>query len=642
MFTAVGYNNLNNAVVIHMKRRYAPKQGNGLMRALYIHADSMEFQSKKKTPVAEDIPESMHDGKMDEVLVAFITVEKGDEGREDQIVAEAVEDILETAKKVNAERIMLYPYAHLSNDLAKPKGSIGILKKMEESIRNTGAEVSRAPFGWYKAFDIKCKGHPLSELSRDFKGKEIKPETKGEERFLILMPDGSEVSVNDFKNGTKCMMEMISKEALKKDNEPIKGEPEYLRLCKKFGIQWETMSDVGHMSMASPGALMFDLIADYATQIVNDVDIPVYMVKGTNMFSLDEPAVKEHADLFGDRLYTIDTGKKQFIMRYAACHQQFAMIRNWNISYKQLPFGAFEVADSYRLEQSGETMLCFRTRRMNMPDFHVMCKDDDQARDNFKKLDARIYEEIEAIGREYDMLVNCSSQKAYDENKHMIVELCKKHGRPALIHFYPEGVNYYWTVNIEYHMLDQMGRAREIGTVQIDIGNSRRFGITYADEKAEKEYPIILHSAVIGTIERYMYALLDTAVMVEKTGVPGYLPTWISPEQVRLMAVSEAHLEKTKEMAAKLSKKGIRVSVDDTDATVGKKVRNAKQDWCSYSAVVGDKEVESGILKVYVRSENKDVEMSLDDLGSRVKDDIEGMPFRRAYMPSLLTQRVDF
>jgi len=601
----------------------------------------MEFESKKRTPVAEDIQDNMHAGKMDEVLVVFVTVEKDDEDKITQISAEAVADIAATVKSVGAERVMIYPYAHLSSSLASPKKCLEILKLMEDMIKKNGTEVSRAPFGWYKSFNIKCKGHPLSELSRDFKGAEAKQASKGEETFFILAQDGKEIQINDFKKGSPCMMEMIAKEALGKDNEPLKGEPEYLRLCKKFGIQWESMSDVGHMCMTPHGALMFDLVSDYSTQIVNDVDVPVYMVKGTNMFSLDEPAVREHADLFGDRLYSIDTGKRSFILRYAACHQQFAMMRNWNISYRQLPFGAFEVADSYRLEQSGETMLCFRTRRLNMPDLHVVCKDEDEARDNFKVLDARIFDEVEALGREYDMLVNFSSKKAYDENKHLILELCKKHDRPALIHFYPEGINYYWTVNIEYHIMDQMNRAREIGTVQIDIGNAKRFGITYADENAEKKYPVILHTAVIGTIERYLYTLLDTAVGIEKKGVPGYLPVWINPEQVRLMPVSGVHLKKAAEMAKELESKGIRVSVDDTDATVGKKVRRSKQDWCSYAAVIGDKEAESGELSVYVRSENVDKVMTIDELGMCVRKEIGNKPFRRLYMPSMLAKRVD-
>ena len=612
------------------------------MKALYIHADSMEFEAKEKTKVAEEIPDELHKQNMKEVLVAFITVESDDEDVIREVAEEAVKDILSTKEQVKAERVMLYPYAHLSKDLAKPKVSIEILDIMEDMIVESGTEVVRAPFGWYKSFEIKCKGHPLSELSREITGKAAKAAVpKGKDSYFILTPDGEEIEIKDYKGGSPCMKYMVDEEALGKAAPPVK-EPDYLRLCKKFGIQWETMSDAGHMSLGPHGAMMFDLISDYATDIVNNSGVDVYSIKGTNMFSLDEPAVKEHADLFGDRLYTVDTGKKKFILRYAACHQQFAMIRNWNISYKNLPFGAYEVADAYRMEQSGETMLCFRTRRLNMPDFHVLCRDEPEARDKLEILDGKIFDEIENIGREYDMLVNFSSKQAYEENKELILDLCKKHGRDALIHIYPEGINYYWTVNIEYHVLDQMKRPREIGTVQIDVGNAERFGIQYSDEKGEKQYPMILHCAVIGSIERWMYTLLDTAVSIEKTGSPGYLPVWITPEQVRLMAKNEECVEMTQKIAEKIRNAGIRVSVDDTDATVGKKVRLAKQDWCSYTAVIGEKEIESHMLRVYARSENKDIDMSVDDLVDRILEETEGMPVRPMYMPSNLSKRCVF
>ncbi len=612
------------------------------MRALYIHADSMEFEAKEKTKVAEEIPDNLHNGRMEEVLVAFITVESSDEDALQDVAAEASKDILATKEKVGAERIMLYPYAHLSKDLAKPKASIQLLDMVEKMVAADGTEVVRAPFGWYKSFDVKCKGHPLSELSRDFTGKAAKKSApKGKDVYFVLTPEGEEVRIEDYRSTSDCMRYMIDKEALGKEAPAVK-EPDYLRLCKKFGIQWESMSDAGHMCLAPHGAMMFDLISDYATQIVNNSGFSVYNVKGTNMFSLDEPAVKEHADLFGDRLYTVDTGKKKFVLRYAACHQQFAMIRNWNISYRNMPFGAFEVADSYRMEQSGETMLCFRTRRLNMPDFHVMCRTVPEAQDSFRFLDGKIYDEIEAIGREYEMLVNFSSMQAYRDNKDLILKLCNDHGRDALIHIYPEGINYYWTVNIEYHMLDQMKRPREIGTVQIDVGNAQRFGITYSDENGEKQYPVILHCAVIGSIERWMYTLLDTAVALEKTGIPGYLPVWIAPEQVRLMAKNEECVAETLKVAEAVRSAGIRVSVDDTDATVGKKVRLSKQDWCSYAAVIGEMEIESGQLKVYVRSENRDVDMTVDELVSRIKAETEGMPVRGMYMPSELSKRCGF
>ncbi|MDD1770266.1 MAG: threonine--tRNA ligase, partial [Methanomassiliicoccales archaeon] len=434
---------------------------------------------------------------------------------------------------------------------------------------------------------------------------------------------------------------MMHKEALKEEA-PLFGEVKYLRLCKKFGIQWESMSDVGHMCFTPEGALIMDLVSDYSSKVVNGIGLPVYTVKGTNMFSLDEGPVKEHAALFGDRLYMIPGEKRDFIMRYAACHQQFAMMRNWNISYKQLPYGAFEVADAYRLEQSGETMLCFRTRRMNMPDLHVICKDIPQSETWFENLDARIYEEAEKLGRDYEMLVNFSSKEAYRQHKDMLMRIVKAHDKPALLHFYPEGINYYWTVNIEYHILDDMKRAREIGTVQIDIGNARRFGITFTDENGKKVYPVILHTAVIGTLERYIYTLLDTAVQAESAGRIGTLPVWLNPEQVRFLSVADQHVARTKELANKVQASMIRVGVDDRGETVGKKVRQAKQDWVAYVVVVGDKELNSEKLSVYDRAQNKNVEMSLGQLIDKVLSETSGMPNRPMYLPREMSLRVDF
>ncbi len=611
------------------------------MRTLYIHADYMEYELKKKTPVAEEIAEDERTGGLEEVLVAFITVERRDQGNVERVALELADDLRETVDRVGAERVMLYPYAHLSPDLADPETGIEILHKTEDLLLDMGLEVKRAAFGWYKAFKISCKGHPLSELSREILGKELVEEVTGEESFLILTPDGKEIEPESFGGGTECFKVMMEKEALKKEAKTT-GDPEYLRLCRKFGIQWESMSDAGHMSFNPQGALMFDLISDYSTDIVFDLDLPLYNVKGTNMFSLEEGAVKEHADLYGDRLYTVETEKRSFVMRYAACHQQFAMIRNWNISYKNLPFGAFEVADSYRLEQSGEMMLCFRTRRLNMPDLHVICSDIPESEEWFKKLDGRIYDEAEQVGRDYEMLVNFSSRGAYQQHKDMLIGLLRKHGKPALLHFYPEGINYYWTVNIEYHILDDLKRAREIGTVQIDVGNSERFGITFVDKEGEKRYPIILHSAIIGTVERYLYTLFDTAVLMERKGRPGYLPVWVNPEQVRILTVTDDHLDRGREIVEKLDNSSIRVSFDERGITVGKKVRQAKQEWVSYVIVIGDRELESDVLTVYAREENENVTMTIDQLIQRIANETEGKPFRPLYLPKELSKRVGF
>jgi threonyl-tRNA synthetase len=177
--------------------------------------------------------------------------------------------------------------------------------------------------------------------------------------------------------------------------------------------------------------------------------------------------------------------------------------------------------------------------------------------------------------------------------------------------------------------------------VQIDVGNAQRFGITFADSEGKKVYPVILHTAVIGTIERWLYTLFDTAVIMEGKGKIGCLPVWVTPEQVRLMSVSEGHVSRTIELADKIQAAGIRVTVDDRSETVGKKVRAAKQDWCSYAIVVGDKEVSSEMVQVYDRAANANVEMSVDDLIAKVKAETKGFPFRPLYMPREMSRQID-
>jgi len=609
------------------------------MRTLLIHADNFSYSMKDRTKMAEDWSDSEKAHSFSEVLVAFTTVEGKDSDIEG-VAESAAEDITEVAEKVGAERIVIYPYAHLSADLADPEQAVNVLKSVNDKIAERGFEVHRAAFGWYKSFQISCKGHPLSELSREIS---VQPSDRraalGEGTYSVMTSEGKLIEIWDFPNDGSDFSIVVSKEA-KKEEFGERGEPEYFRLCKKFGISWEEMSDSGHMRWEPKAALIFDLIGDYSTIIAQSVGIPVYLMKGTNMFNLQEPPVREHAELFGDRLYTFEEGKKRFIMRYAACHQQFAIMRDWTMSYRQLPFGAFEVADSYRLEQSGECQLLFRVRRLNMPDLHILCREIGEAYDWFKKIHSRIMEEGEKLGVKYEMLINIAGKRAFDDNREFIESLVKEQGAPALLHFYPEGINYYWTINIEYMLIDEGKRPREIGTVQIDIGNSKRFDITFADEEGQPRHPIILHTAIIGTIERYLYMVFDSAIKKERAGQKGALPVWLNPEQVRLLTVSDRHVSRAEELMAILQEKGVRVGIDDRPETVGKKVREVKQDWVSYAIVVGERELEKNTFKVYVREEDQDVELTIDELITAILEKIDGYPNRQMYFPAEMSRRI--
>jgi threonyl-tRNA synthetase len=460
--------------------------------------------------------------------------------------------------------------------------------------------------------------------------------------YLVCDPEGNLSPPQDFKPEKEQddFRVVVDKEALKVDREKIQ-QPKYLRLCKKFGIEWEPMSDIGHQRFNPQGALMFDLIADYAQATAQSLQLPLFIVKGTNMFDLSQKPVREHAELYGDRLYAIEDADhdKAYVLRYAACHQQFSLIRDWQISHAQIPFGAYELADGYRYEQSGEAMLCFRGRRMNLPDCHVFCSDLDQSEDWFLRLHNRIYQVVEEANRDYEILANFSSIDAYSGHRDLLLSMLKSRDKPALLHFYPAGINYYWTLNVEYLLIDTMRREREIATVQIDIGNAERFGIEYTDNSGQSRYPVILHTALTGSVERFMYLMLDSAVKMAEDDRAGHLPLWLTPEQVRLLVVSDAYLPKAEGIANMLEKEQIRVGIDDRPEKVGRKVRDARMDWVGYDTVIGEQESISSSLRFFSRESGETREMSIQHFVSEIGDKMAGKPFRRAYFPTHVSKR---
>lgn len=607
------------------------------MRILQLHSNFIEYKPiEKEGKVVEEAEKKWQ--RLEELLVLFTCVETGDD---ETVAKKAINEIQQTLKMLKVNRILIYPYAHLSSNLAKPSDALKIVKAMEEYAKEVGIEAYRTPFGWNKQFSIAIKGHPLAEALKIITPTEAKVEKAvvAKKEYLIFTEEGKTCFPDDYKFGEdeENFRLLVEKEALGVE---LKGggEPEYIRHMKKFGIDWETMSDVGHMRYGPQASLIFDLIAEYSGHVANSIGIPVYSLKGTNMFNLDLPPVREHAELFGDRLYQVDVEKKSFVMRYAACHQQFAIIKDWQISYRHLPFGAFEVADSYRLEQSGELLLGFRVRRLNMPDLHVFCKDLDEAKEWFLKLHKKIYEEIKALGGDYVSLYNLTSKEFFKENKDFLKQLVKLEKKPALLCFYPLGINYYWTLNIEYHIIDKMSRPREIATVQIDVGNARRFGIKFADKEGKGNYPIILHTAIIGTIERYLYTLFDFALKMKHPA----LPLWLSPTQVRIIPVSDKFEKDAEKIVEKIEKNDIRVDVDDRPLTLQKKIREAETEWINYVVVFGQKEIDSGLLAVRDRRTGEIRQMKLEELVQEIRQSIADKPFKQSVVPMRLSERPQF
>ncbi|MEM4246468.1 MAG: threonine--tRNA ligase, partial [Candidatus Bathyarchaeia archaeon] len=553
-----------------------------------------------------------------------------------QVIRNAVAEIKSVAGKVGAGRVVIYPYAHLSSSLADKDVALTILSGIEEGLSGEKMEVHRSPFGWYKSFKLECKGHPLSELSRTIKAEDVEEERAALKTvYMVLDLEGNlhDPEAYQPKAGEAEFAALVEKEALKRGLEG--GRPRFLEVCRKFGVEWEPYSDIGHMRYGPEATLMFDLISDFAWAVVKSLGVPVFQIRGTNMFNLSERPVKEHAKLFGDKLYEVDVDDRSLVLRYAACHQQFSSVKDWSISYRHLPFGTFEVADSYRLEQSGELLLCFRVRKLHMPDLHIYCKDQNEAIEVSLALHKKIYEEIRRLGREYVSIYN-TTESFFRGNKEFFMKLLEVEQKPVLLNFVPEGV-YYWVINVEYTIIDDLDRPREIATFQIDMGNAERFNISYVDEKGERRYPPIIHTAIIGTVERYLFTLFDSAVKMEKRGEKPMLPLWLAPTQVRVIPVSKEYLSHALRVCDKLTYSSVRSDVDDRETTLSKRVREAEVNWIPYTIVIGEREAGRDLLPVRVRGEKGTREMTLDELVEEVHRRTEGYPFRHIQFPSRLS-----
>jgi threonyl-tRNA synthetase len=227
----------------------------------------------------------------------------------------------------------------------------------------------------------------------------------------------------------------------------------------------------------------------------------------------------------------------------------------------------------------------------------------------------------------------------YEENKEFIAELAEIYGKPLLAEVWKERF-FYFMLKWDANFVDNQDKAAALSTDQIDVENAKRYDITYVDEKGEKQAPLILHCSPSGAIERCVYALLEKAYKAQQKGELPMLPLWLSPTQVRLIPISDEFTGKVEEIAKKIAAHCMRVDIDDRAATLQKKIREAEREWVPYIIVVGQRELESGVLAVRDREAHGKVQnMKLDELIAKVAGKLEGKPFKSLPLPLNLSKR---
>ncbi len=607
------------------------------MRILLIHSDYLNYNVKNKTPVAEEIEDAKKQGAFDESLVVFTAVEKDDENNPQGIVKNLVKEVIKTNDQVKAENIVLYPYAHLSSSLSSPKVAVQVLKDAEEALNAEGLNVKRVPFGWYKAFEISCKGHPLSELSRTITAEEEDEEEVEKKPSSWSILDGDKIiDIDDFKFENDQLEKLVSYELGTGASDA--GEPPHVKLMREKELcDYESASDVGNLKWFPKGRLVRDLLADYVYNLV--VDQGAMPIETPIFYDLDNEAINVHAAKFGERQYRTDT-KKNLMLRFACCFGAFRVMADPFITWKNLPAKLYELSTySFRFEKKGEVVGLKRLRAFTIPDFHSFCADMNSTLEEFSKQTDMCIQTGVDLDVNYEIIFR-ATKDFYDENKEWMYSIGKKIGKPVLLEILPER-KHYWSCKIDFAAIDYLGRPIENPTVQIDVESGKRFDITYLGEDGKEHYPTILHCSPTGSIERVICSLLEKTAIELDEKAP-MLPTWLSPIEVRIITVGEDHKDFANELYDKINAENIRVDVDDRDESVGKKIRNAATEWIPYIFVVGDNEKESGVFSVTVRETGEKVDMTVDELIKEVLDKTKGMPYRGLPLPKDISTRINF
>lgn len=639
------------------------------MQLLLIHSDYIEFEAKRPTPVAEKVEEREKSGRLEEALCAFIAVEKMDEDDIPAAIAAGAKEIASVAEQVKAERIMLYPYAHLSSQLSSPAAAVEILRGLDEALQES-YQVARAPFGWYKAFKLSCKGHPLSELSRSIRVGEgasgaappgtalgarpqereevvseaLKAEEKAISIWRIMTPDGLMTDPENFDfSGHENLKKFVNYEISK--SRAVEAVPPHVELMRRLElVDYEPGSDSGNMRYYPKGRLVKSLLESYVLE--RAAEMGAMEVETPIMYDMNHPTLKKYLDRFPARQYSIEAEKRSFFLRFAACFGQFLMSHDMTLSYRSLPLKMIEMTRySFRREQRGELVGLRRLRAFTMPDMHTLCADMASATREFEN---QYRTSISVLGDagldldDYEVAIRFTKE-FYDENREFVEGLVGIVNKPVLIEMWEERF-FYFVLKFEFNFVDALDKASALSTVQIDVENADRYEIDYTDPEGALRRPIILHCSPSGAIERLMYALLEKAHRVSTEGKVPMLAAWLSPTQVRVIPVAERHQPRAEEVAEAL---GFRTDVDDRDETVGKKIRDAGREWVPYVVVIGDSELESGKLAVTIRAESEPkqpakVEMTIEDLRARIAAETAGKPTKRLPLPMKLSERPRF
>ncbi|MGC8669640.1 MAG: threonine--tRNA ligase [Candidatus Micrarchaeia archaeon] len=557
------------------------------MKILQLDVNNLTYELiKPEASVYEDSSEKKV--SIDDALALLVCVEKGDTN---ETADAAIKEAAETMDKLKRNRLVLYPFAHLSNNLAEPKDAMQIINYMFNSLSGK-FETKKAPFGWNKGLKLDIKGHPLAEQSKSYtkEGAEAK-------RYEKAKP----VSVNT------AIVRKSDVSGLPETDHRTIGERLDLYSFQEVSpgmIYWHKNGNIIFRQLVNLMREHLDYYeyAEISTPVL--ANIALWHVSG-------------HIDHYKSNMFIFDSEGENMGMKPMNCPSTILVYKSRKWSYKELPFRTAIFDHIYRNEISGALTGLFRVREMTQDDGHIFATED-QIEDEVTLLLELVNKVYSTFGMKYKAKLSTmpddhmgdeklwdkateALKKALDTNK-MEYEIKEKEGA-------------FYGPKIDFDVFDSMGRAWQCATIQLDYQLPLRFGITYTGEDGKEHTPVIIHRAILGTLERFI------GVMIEH--FQGKFPTWIAPVQVRIITISEHENEFASEIYKELKSKGIRAILDNSDRTLEYKIREAQMLKVPYMLIIGKKEAESRSITVRHRSGQQEHGVSIETFISNIESEIK-------------------
>lgn len=321
-----------------------------------------------------------------------------------------------------------------------------------------------------------------------------------------------------------------------------------------------------------------------------------------------------HWDHYKNNMYFTKIDNVDFAVKPMNCPGNILIYKAHQYSYRDLPLRAGEFGICHRHELSGVLSGLFRVRCFTQDDAHVFCTKE-QMKDEIADLINLADEVYSAFGFSYNMELSTRPEKAmgdpelWELAENTLKDVLDATGKEYKLN---EGDGAFYGPKIDFHLKDAIGRTWQCGTIQLDFQMPEKFGLTYEGPNNQKLQPVMIHRAILGSVERFLGILVENFA--------GAFPLWLSPVQVKIISVGELHIAHCKELTNEFRKSGLRVGIDETSETVGNKIRKSAHEKIPYVLVIGDKEISSPKLLVRVRGEKDLVEIEKDKF---VKDMLE-------------------